>query len=141
MQAIITQEIIFLHFQVLGYLLIVLSMLHLIFPYYFNWKSDLHNISLINRQMMKIHTFFLALIVFLMGILCLYSTDDLIATDLGKNISLGLGVFWLIRLFVQFFGYSSILWKGKYFETIVHIVFSILWMYFTCIFMINFFAR
>ena len=57
--------------------------------------------------MMTVHTFFIALIVFLMGLLCLTSSNELIETNLGKKISLGLGIFWTVRLFIQFFGYSS----------------------------------
>jgi hypothetical protein len=72
--------------------------------------------------------------VFLMGLLCLSSADELIETSLGKKIALGLGVFWSIRLFIQFFGYSADLWKGKAFETIVHILFSLLWAYLSLVF-------
>lgn len=81
-----------------------------------------------------IHAFFIAVIVFLVGLLCLTSANDLIETKLGKNISLGLGLFWTIRLIIQFFGYSSKLWKGKTFETLVHAVFIFLWSYFSYIF-------
>lgn len=84
---------------------------------------------------MTVHTFFIALTVFLMGLLCVTSADEIIETPLGKKIALGLGVFWGIRLVIQFFGYSSKLWKGKKFETTVHIVFSCLWLYLTLIFL------
>ena len=84
--------------------------------------------------MMYVHTFFIGLVVFLMGLLCLTSADDLTKTELGKKITLGLGVFWTSRLLIQFFGYSSKLWKGKAFETAVHILFSILWTYLSVIF-------
>ena len=90
--------------------------------------------------MMKIHTFFIALVVFLMGLLCTTSTNELISTQLGKTISLGFGIFWMVRLFIQFFGYSSELWKGKKFETAVHILFSGLWIYLSVIFLLNFFT-
>jgi hypothetical protein len=110
-------------------------MVHIIFPKYFHWKEDLSSLCLINRQMMIVHTFFIALIVLLMGILCLNSTTDLMETKLGKTICLGLGIFWLIRLFIQFFGYSPALWKGKTFETFMHIVFSILWFYVSFVFL------
>lgn len=112
-----------------------LALVHVIFPKYFNWKEELKSLSLINRQMMSIHTFFIALVVFLMGLLCLTSTTELIETKLGKTISLGLGIFWSTRLFIQFFGYSSELWKGKTFETMAHILFSLLWTYLCVVFL------
>ena len=134
----ISAENLTLHFNIIGIALIGLSLIHIIFPSYFNWKEELKDLSLINRQMTKTHTFFIALTVFLMGALCLSSAKDLIHTELGKTISLGLGVFWLIRLFIQFWGYSSELWKGKTFETIVHIFFSFFWLYLTFIFLMNY---
>lgn len=124
-----------IHYKTIGVLLMALALVHVIFPKYFNWKDELKSLSLINRQMMTVHTFFIALIVFLMGLLCLTSATELIETKLGKTISLGLGVFWSTRLFIQFFGYSTELWKGKTFETIVHIVFSLLWTYLSVVFL------
>ncbi len=123
-----------IHFKIIGILFIVLSLLHVVFPKYFNWKEELKSLSLMNRQMMVVHTFFIALMVFLMGLLCLTSATELIETKLGKTISLGLGVFWTIRLIIQFFGYSSMIWKGKRFETIIHILSSFFWAYLSYVF-------
>jgi len=117
--------------KIIGALLILLAIVHVIFPKYFNWNQELSTLSLINKQMMQIHTLFIALTLLLMGILCVTSSTELTTTILGKRISLGFGIFWGLRLFVQFFGYSSKLWKGKKFETTVHILFSILWIYLT----------
>ena len=127
-----------LHFKIIGFLLMGLALVHLIFPKYFNWKEELKSLSLINKQMMTIHTFFIALVVFLMGLLCLTSATELIETRLGKTISLGLGIFWSLRLIIQFFGYSTKLWKGKRFETIIHIFFSGLWIYLSIVFWMNY---
>lgn len=126
-----------LHFKIIGVLLICLALLHIVFPKYFNWDKELKSLSLINRQMMIVHTFFIALTVLLMGLLCLTSSSELIETNLGKKISLGLGLFWVVRLIIQFYGYSSGLWKGKRFETITHIFFTFLWTYFSFIFLIT----
>lgn len=118
-----------IHLKIIGILLMVLAFIHLIFPTYFKWKQEFQTLSLINRQIMKVHTFFIALTVFLMGLLCLTSSYDLIHTPLGKKIILGFALFWTFRLIIQFVGYSSKLWKGKVFETIVHILLSLLWVY------------
>jgi hypothetical protein len=130
----------YIHIKIIGFLLIALALVHIIFPKYFNWGKELKFLSLINRQMMTVHTFFIAFTVFLMGLLCLTSTSELIETNLGKKISLGFGVFWTIRLFIQLFVYSTDLWKGKKFETIIHILFSIFWIYFSSIFLINYYT-
>lgn len=123
------------HLKIIGCLLIGLAFVHIVFPKYFNWGEELKSLRLINRQMMTVHTFFIALTVFLMGLLCLTSSSELIETNFGKKISLGLGIFWTIRLFIQFFGYSTDLWKGKKFETLIHIIFSLLWTYVSIVFL------
>lgn len=124
-----------LHLKIIGILLIVLASIHLAFPRYFKWKTELQSLNLINRQMMSIHTFFIAFTVLLMGLLCVTSAEELINTNLGKKVSIGFGVFWIVRLIIQFFGYSSELWKGKRFETVIHIIFTGLWTYFSLVFL------
>lgn len=127
-----------LHLKIVGTILINLALAHSIFPKYFNWKKELKPLQLINRQMMMVHTFFIALMVFLMGLLCITAAPGLTTTKLGKTVSLGLGIFWTARLCIQFFGYSTALWKGKTIETIVHIAFSGLWVYLSIVFWSNY---
>lgn len=123
-----------IHLKIIGILLCLLALAHVAFPRYFQWKTELQSLSLINRQMMIVHTFFIALTVFLMGLLCFISGEDLINTRLGQTVALGLAFFWSVRLIIQFLGYSSKLWKGKSFETGVHIIFSLLWAYLSYVF-------
>ena len=87
---------------------------------------------------MYVHAFFIAFIVLMMGLLCLTSSQDLIETAFGRRIALAFAAFWFMRLIIQFFGYSSKLWRGKAFETSVHIVFSFLWVYFTSVFLFTY---
>ena len=122
--------------NVIGFLLVILALLHVAFARYFNWRQEFAAVSLINRQMMYVHTFFVAFTVFLIGVLCLTSAAELVGTPLGRKLALGCGAFWLARLVIQFFGYSSQLWRGKRFETIVHVVFSLLWSYLSAIFLL-----
>lgn len=123
-----------IHFKIIGVILILLALAHSAFPRYFKWEVELASLSLASRQIVGVHTFFIALTVFLMGALCLTSASELINTDLGKRISLGIGVFWSIRLLFQFFVFSKDLWKGKCFETLIHIASTILWVYLSTVF-------
>jgi hypothetical protein len=124
----------YLHLKITGILLLTLAFIHFFFPRYFKWKEDLSNLVLINRQMMYVHTFFIALILLLTGLLCLTSTSELLQSKLGGKVALGLSVFWAFRLLIQFVGYSPLLWRGKRRETAAHIVFTVLWSYFTVVF-------
>jgi succinate-acetate transporter protein len=107
---------------------------HIGFPSYFHWREELASLSLVNKQMMQIHTFFIALFVFLNGILCLMYAEELVVNPLGIIICKGLTIFWGIRLIFQLFVYSPALWKGKTFETSAHIVFTGFWCYLVWIF-------
>lgn len=127
------------HLKIIGSCLILLGLIHAIFPKQFNWKQELHSLSLVNREMMYVHTFFIAFTLFLIGLLCLVSAPNLVNTSFGKQISLGLGMFFFLRLLVQFFGYSSKTWKGKILETTIHILFSIFWTYITFIYLCIYF--
>lgn len=129
----------YIHLKIIGILLILLALIHIFFNRYFKWETELKPLSLINKQMMTTHTFFIALTVFLMGLLCFMASTELIESSLGRKICLGLGVFWGLRLFFQFFVYSPKLWKGKKFETSMHILFSLFWIYFSTTFFIVFF--
>ncbi|MDB5133589.1 MAG: hypothetical protein JWP37_192 [Mucilaginibacter sp.] len=123
-----------LNLKIAGAFLIVVALMHAIFPKRFNWEVELNSLSLMNKQMMQVHTFFVAFTVFLMGLLCLTSSNDLVKTQLGNKLALGLGIFWVIRLIIQFFVYSSKLWKGKRFETLMHVLFSLSWIYLSVLF-------
>ncbi len=123
-----------IHLKIIGWLLMLLSLLHVFIPGYLDWKKDLAPISLMNRQMMRTHMIFIALTVFGIGWLCVVATQDLMTTPLGHKLTVGLAIFWALRLVFQFFVYSSELWKGKTFESCVHVLAVCFWTYMTVIF-------
>jgi hypothetical protein len=127
-----------IHLKIVGILLIVLSLMHIAIPKYFKWSQELSPLSHITKQILYVHTFFIAFTLLLMGLLCINYSAELISNRLGRVISLGLFVFWLIRLIFQFFVYSPKVWRGKRFETVMHIIFSIVWLYFSSVFLLIF---
>ncbi len=122
------------HLYAIGTVFIALAVVHVIFPRYFQWKTELASLQLVNRQMMQVHTFFIALMVLLMGLLCITDAQALCHTPLGKTIAKGFFIFWFCRLLFQLFVYSPKLWKGKTFETIVHVFFTGFWVYLSVVF-------
>lgn len=72
--------------QLIGYGLVVLALIHVVFPKVFDWKRELPLLSLVNRQLMTVHTFFIAVMVFMMGVLCASSAELLLRTPLGRRI-------------------------------------------------------
>lgn len=123
-----------LQLELIGVAMVLLALLHALFPRLFEWRQQLAPLSLLNRQMMQVHCFFIALVVFLMGLLCLSSARLLIETGLGRRVALGLGVFWTARLLIQWFGYSPRLWRGKRLETALHVLATAVWIWFSAVF-------
>lgn len=91
-----------IHLKIIGFILIVLAFVHIIFPRYFAWKEQLKSLTLINKQMMYVHTFFIAVTTLLIGVLCALCAKDLVTTFFGQKIAFGLALFWVMRLFFQF---------------------------------------
>ena len=127
-----------LHVQIVGSLLISLSLMHIVIPRYLKWEQELASLSIITKQILYVHTFFIAFVVLLMGLLCLSYSRALVHDPFGRVISLGFFGFWLTRLVFQFFVYSPKVWRGKTFETAMHVVFSFLWLYFSGVFLLVF---
>ena len=124
-----------LHLRICGAMLLALSALHLIFPRRFQWKEDLSQLSLLNRQIFYVHTFFLCVILVMMGALSLFATSELLQkSGLAAWVAAGLTVFWQLRLLTQHFVYDRQLWRGKALETFVHVVFTLLWAYLSAVY-------
>ena len=118
------------HLHFIGVMFILLALVHIVFPKRFQWREDLSKISLLNRQMMHVHTFFIALFVLLNGLLFLFYAEDLMQpSHLQKGIVTGLLIFWTVRGIIQHAYYSMELWRGKKFETLMHVLFSLFWFY------------
>jgi hypothetical protein len=126
-----------IHIKITGWLLIALSLMHIVIPKYFKWEQELTSLSLVTKQILYVHTFFIAFVVLLMGLLCLNYSQELVHDPFGRVISLGLFGFWLTRSIFQFFVYSPKVWRGKRFETVMHMMFSVLWLYFTGVFLLG----
>ncbi len=115
-------------FRLGGLGLIVLAFVHVGFARWFRWSDELAQLSLLNQQLMRVHTFFVAFGVALSGVLNLVAADLLVSTRLGFLLCLGFALFWVVRLYFQFFVYSSQLWRGKRRETAAHCVLSAVWL-------------
>jgi hypothetical protein len=123
------------HLKSAGASLLLLAVAHAFFPRRFNWGEELTRLSPLNRQIFQVHCFFIALVLFMFGLLALVFTDALLErTALARLVLGGLLLFWLARLFAQFFVYDARIWKGDRFNTRAHYSFSLLWAYYVAVF-------
>ena len=123
------------HLHLVGASLIFLAMAHIDFCKRFHWQEELVRLSLLNRQIFYVHSFFICLVLVQMGLLCLLAPTALLEHSLlGRYVAVGFAAFWLIRLYSQWFVYDWRLWRGKYFETSMHAIFTLLWTYYVLVF-------
>lgn len=124
-----------LHLQIAGALLLALGLAHVFFNRYFGWDHELESVSLLTRRVFQVHCFFIALVLVLLGAGSLFYADALLEpTPLSRVALAGIVVFWLCRLFAQFFFYDQAIWKGDRFRTRMHWAFSGLWIYLVVIY-------
>lgn len=124
-----------LHMQFAGLVLIVLALAHVTFPRRFHWKEELARLSAINRQMFRVHVFFIAAVLVLFGTLSLLLADELLLpSPLSRALLGGFTLFWALRLYVQLFVYERALWRGDRFNTAVHVVFTAFWTYLVAVY-------
>lgn len=81
-----------LHIRIIGWIMVALAGIHIIFPRYFQWNKELGALSLINKQLMYVHTLFIGLVVLLMGLFCLVNAEDIPGNqDISGTFKLVLG--------------------------------------------------
>lgn len=91
------------------------------FPGYFNWSEELEQVSLLTRQIFWVHNVFIVMLLMMQALL-LAGFPQLLTrpSPAGLALTLGLLVFWGVRLFLQLFYYDVSHWLGKVFESAVH---------------------
>ncbi len=118
------------HFQFAGCLLILLALSHAWFPRLLAWREDTATLSLLNRQVLYVHSFFIALVVFLNGLLFIAWPHLLVQPSPLRNVLLiGIALFWFFRLVFQLFVYDRKLWQGNPANTVIHVSLAGVWMY------------
>jgi hypothetical protein len=120
------------HLRVVGTLLMLLGLSHFYFDRYFGWRRELASVSLFTREVFFVHTFFIGMGVMMAGAVSFICAGALLEPSaLSRAVLAGMVVFWLCRLLAQWFAYDAAVWRGDRFRTLMHVVFSALWIYVT----------
>jgi hypothetical protein len=123
------------HLHAAGVLLGLLVVLNLFVPARYGWRDDLSRLSLLNRQIFQVHAIFIVVVLaMLSGLLLCCAPALLEPAPLSRAVLSGLTAFWGLRLYMQFCFYDPRIWRGKRFETAMHVVFSLLWIYLVAVF-------
>src|SRR4029434_7631123 len=67
-----------LHLRIVGVLLLLLVAVNFYVPRRFNWRTDVASLSLINRQIMRVHAGFICVMLTMFAALVLFFSRDLL---------------------------------------------------------------
>jgi hypothetical protein len=125
-----------LHFRIVGILMLLLVAMNIFdVPRRFDWKREMAGLSLLNRQIFQVHAAFICIVLLLFAALTLLLPLELLEpTPLARAVLGGLALFWFLRLLTQWFVYDRRIWRGNLFYTVMHFVFTGVWIYFTVTF-------
>jgi hypothetical protein len=121
--------------RIAGAGLLLLAALHIPIGRKLKWSEDARRLTPVNAAIFHVHTFFICLVLVMMGLPCLLDPGILIEKSrAGAWLAWSVSGFWAIRLYFQWFVYQSNLWRGKRMETAVHVWFTIVWSGLTALF-------
>lgn len=73
-----------------------------------NWKDSLGKLDHLSRQLIWVHGGYIVLIILSFALLSLIYPNELLAgTPLARAVCLFIGLFWSIRLLIQFFVFDA----------------------------------
>jgi hypothetical protein len=131
----ITPGFLLLNLRMVGLIMAALAVLNLFVPRRFHWREEMARLSLLNRQIFQVHAAFLILLLALLSALLLTCSAALLEpTRLSRAMLIGLTIFWTLRMLMQWFYYSPEIWRGHRFNTAMHCVFSLTWVYVSAVF-------
>jgi hypothetical protein len=110
----------------------VLVAVNLAVPRRFRWRQETARLSLLNRQIFQAHAFFIVLTLALFSALLLTCSNALLVPSrLSRAVLLGLTIYWTARMLAQWVFYSPEIWRGNRLNTVMHYLFSAIWIYVT----------
>jgi hypothetical protein len=132
---ILSHDTLLVHLRLVGVVMASLVVVNLMVPGRFHWREEMSRLSLVNRQIFQAHSVFLVLTLALFSALLLTcGTAVLETTRLSRAVLFGLTVFRGLRMLMQWYFYSPLIWRGHRFNTVMHYVFSVVWVYVTTVF-------
>lgn len=117
-----------------GAAMLLLAALYPIYPRRFRWSEQLQRVELLTRQVFWVHIGFIILMLVIQGILLLGFAEVLLEPNrAAAALLVGIVAFWFYRLVAQLFVYDRRLWQGHRLHAVVHVVFTLLWLWITAV--------
>lgn len=118
------------HLRISGGLFVILGFAHVGFGKRLNWREDLAKLSVVNRQIFVLHSFYIALLLVMLGSLLLFLTDALLQpSPLSKALLGAMTLLWTIRFGVQWLFFERSIWEGHAANRRIHYLLMLFWAY------------
>lgn len=119
-----------IHLRIAGLIILLLAVVYPIYPRHLGWREQLARVSLLVRNIFVVHVGFILLLLWLQGILLTFFPQVLLEhSSAGKALLIGIVAFWFYRLVAQLFIFDRRTWQGQRLNTLVHVIFTVLWVY------------
>jgi len=116
--------------RIAGAGLILLAILHIPIVRVLKWREDAARMAPANAAIFYVHAFFICVVLVMMGLPCLLDPQVFLEhSRAAKWLCWSFAIFWMIRLYFQFFVYRAELWRGKRMETALHWWFTCVWLF------------
>jgi hypothetical protein len=117
-----------------GAAMLVLAALYPIYPRRFGWGDQLRRVEPLTRQVFWVHVGFIVLLLVLQGVLLVgFAPIVLDENPAATALLIGMLAFWSYRLLAQLAIYEPQLWRGNPLHTVVHLVFTALWLWISAV--------
>jgi hypothetical protein len=121
--------------RIAGAGLLILAVSHVAIGRHLKWGEELQRLSLANASIFRVHTFFICLVLVMMGLPCVIEPSIFLQhSRAGAWLAWSFTVFWAMRLFIQWFVFPQALWRGKRTESALHALFTVVWLSLTLLF-------
>jgi hypothetical protein len=123
--------------RVAGAGLVLLALAHIPMSRELRWREEATRMSAQNESIFHVHTFFVCVMLAVMGARALFAPEIFIEPGTAAAwLSWTYALVWALRLYVQWFVFPQALWRGKRFETAMHVLFTVIWTALTVLFVV-----
>lgn len=109
--------------QLVAAIQLMIAIMNLFLFRMMKWQPELGQLSLLVREVVQVHSWFISIILGFFAILTLRFQNDMatLSHPFFAWFAAGIGIFWLFRTFLQLFYYSPSHWRGRPVRTLIHI--------------------
>ncbi|MCU0633415.1 MAG: hypothetical protein MUE41_00975 [Gemmatimonadaceae bacterium] len=123
--------------RVAGAGLLLLAIAHVPIARQLRWREEAARLSAANAAIFHVHTLFICAMLVLMGLPALLAPElFIVPSRAGAWLAWSFAAMWGLRLYVQWFVFPQHLWRGKAFETAMHLLFTVIWSGLTALFVV-----